>query len=93
LGNELKEGGFTPTMHHAEKIKGENRKLLDKTIGIYEFNDLIVLKSAVMPAILLECGIIVNRMDELLIQSNGFKEEITDKILNAILVYSESNKK
>lgn len=88
LGKQLKAGGFIPTMHHAEKIKGENRKLLDDINGIYEFNDLIVLKTAMMPAVLLECGIIVNRRDELLIKSNRVKEEMTDRIVNAILEYS-----
>lgn len=89
LGEQFKDGGFVPTLHHAEKIKGENRKLLDNINGIYEFNDLVVLKSAKIPAVLLECGIIVNRMDELLINSNGYKEEFTDRIVNAILEYNK----
>lgn len=89
LGEELRACGFTPTLHHAEKIKGENRKLLDSKKGIYEFDDLVVLKAAVMPAILLECGVIVNRKEELLVGSDGFKEEMSNVIVNAILKYSK----
>jgi len=88
LGEELRGYGFTPTLHHAEKIKGENKKLLDSKKGIYEFDDLVVLKTAKMPAILLECGVIVNRKEELLVESDGFKEDISNAIVNAVLKYS-----
>ncbi|HHD73220.1 MAG TPA: N-acetylmuramoyl-L-alanine amidase [Epsilonproteobacteria bacterium] len=88
LGEQLKSAGFVPTLHHAEEIKGENRKLLDSTNGIYEFNDLVVLKTAAMPAVLLECGVIVNRKEELLLGSSGFRKEMADAILGAILEYS-----
>ncbi|WP_348267833.1 N-acetylmuramoyl-L-alanine amidase [Edaphobacter sp. DSM 109919] len=65
LGTQLLAAGFTPTLHHAEKIPGESRPLLDPHRGIYAFDDLIVLKTASMPAVLLECGVIVNRSEEL----------------------------
>jgi N-acetylmuramoyl-L-alanine amidase len=64
IGSNLLTAGFTPSLHHAEKIKGENRELLDPGRGIYVFDDLVVLKTATMPAVLLECGIIVNRQEE-----------------------------
>jgi len=89
LGEEFRKFGFVPTLHHSEKIKGENRKLLDKTLGIYRFDDLIVLKTASMPAVLIECGVIVNREEELLVSSDEFKEELANAIVIAILKYSE----
>lgn len=88
LGKELIDYGFIPTLHHAEKIKGENKKLLDSKKGIYEFDDLVVLKTAKMPAILLECGVIVNRKEELLVESDAFKEDMSNAIVNAVLKYS-----
>ena len=60
----MRRQGLTPTLHHAEPIKGENRELVNPDLGIYRFDDLIVLKSATMPAALLECGVIVNRAEE-----------------------------
>ena len=89
LGKELIGYGFTPTLHHAEKIKGENRKLLDNKKGIYEFDDLVVLKTAAIPSILLECGVIVNRKEELLVESDGFKEDMSNAIVNAVVKYSK----
>jgi N-acetylmuramoyl-L-alanine amidase len=88
LGKEFRSLGFVPTLHHAEKIKGENRKLLDKKLGIYSIDDLIVLKTASMPAILIECGVFVNRKEELLVAGDKFKEEFANAILLAILKYS-----
>ncbi|KJU85580.1 cell wall hydrolase/autolysin [Candidatus Magnetobacterium bavaricum] len=69
LGGALLEAGLRPTLHHAENIPGENRELVDKDKGIYRFDDLVVLANTQMPAVLLECGVIVNREEELLLKS------------------------
>ncbi len=90
LGNELRKLKFIPTLHHAEKISGENRKLLDRETGIYEFNDLLVLKKAPMAAILLECGIIVNRKEEALVQSEDYKNKLSTAIIHSILEYKKT---
>jgi N-acetylmuramoyl-L-alanine amidase len=65
IGRELTRAGFRPTLHHAERIAGESRELVDKTLGIYRFDELIVLKEASVPAVLIEHGVIVNRNEEL----------------------------
>jgi len=44
-----------------EAIPGENRPFIDEATGVYEFTDLVVVKSAKLPSVLLECGVIVNR--------------------------------
>ncbi len=63
--------------------------MLAKDLGIYEFDDLSVLKEAEMPAILLECGIIVNRDEELLLNSKSYRDKIVKSISNAISEYIE----
>ena len=82
LGRFLSEAmlarGFSPTLHHAEKIPGEGRNLLDKDLGLYEFEDLIVLKTAAMPAVLLECGVIINRSEETSLQKPEIQQRIAD---------------
>lgn len=80
LGLSLVSEGLRPSLHHAEKIEGENRELLDKKLGIYVFDDLKVLKNTKCPAILLEAGVIVNPSDEKLVKSDNFKEKITQAI-------------
>jgi N-acetylmuramoyl-L-alanine amidase len=68
LGAALRHAGFTPSLHHAEPIPGENRPFADRLNGVYYFDDLLVLKTATQPALLLEAGIIVNRTEEVMLQ-------------------------
>jgi N-acetylmuramoyl-L-alanine amidase len=69
VGMALKTAGFKPSAHHAEKIPGENRPWADQDAGVYYFDDLVVLKTAASPAILIEAGVIINRAEELNIQT------------------------
>lgn len=64
IGEALRADGQMPSLHHAEPIRGENRPLADATNGVYFFDDLIVLKTARSPAVLVEAGIILNPNDE-----------------------------
>ncbi len=73
--------------HHNEPIKGENRPILDAERGIYEYDDLIVLKSALMPAALLECGVIVNREQDLLLRQPAMQQIIAAAIATGIENY------
>lgn len=89
LGTELLTRGFSPTLHHAEPIKGANRKLIDQEKGIYEFNKLAILRTATMPALLLECGIIKNRSEEKSINS-AYRNKLVSAIVTAIMQYHGS---
>lgn len=64
IGKKLVEAGFKPSTHHAEKIEGEGREWADQANGVMYYDNLIVLKNAKMPAVLLESGVIVNRDEE-----------------------------
>lgn len=64
LGLALREAGFQPSEYHAEAIPGENRPWADRAAGVHYHDDLVVLKTAVSPAVLLEAGVIVNRREE-----------------------------
>ena len=81
LGRALLKAGFTPTLHH---VAQENRLLIDKEKGIYAFDDLIVLKAATMPAVLLECGVIVNRDEEKNLNDPNYRSHLTEAISDAI---------
>ena len=56
--------GEKPSLYHAEPIAGENRLALDRRLGVHRFDGLAVLKTATMPAVLVEAGVIVNPDDE-----------------------------
>lgn len=84
VGAAVFESGLKPTLHHAEPIKGENRTLLDAPTGVYEFTDLVVLKAAPMPAILFECGVIVHREEELLVEEPAYQDLIAHALVKAL---------
>ena len=87
LGVAMVARGFSPTLHHAEQIPGEGRNLVDEDFGLYEFDDLIVLKTAAMPAALLECGVIVNRNEEASLQTPEIQRRIADAAAEAIMQF------
>ena len=60
---------------------------MDKDLGLYEFDDLIVLKTAAMPAVLLECGVIVNRSEEASLQTPEIQHRIADAAAEAIMQF------
>jgi N-acetylmuramoyl-L-alanine amidase len=64
LGESLRRAGFEPALYHAEPIPGENRPFADRAHGVHYFDDLVVLKQARCPAVLLEAGVILNRDEE-----------------------------
>jgi len=64
IGEELVAAGEKPSLYHAEPIAGENRPLIDRRLGVHRFDGLAVLKTAPMPAVLVEVGVIVNPDEE-----------------------------
>ncbi|MGH1353411.1 MAG: N-acetylmuramoyl-L-alanine amidase family protein [Methyloligellaceae bacterium] len=83
IGNNFVAKGFEPTLHHAEPIKGENRKLLQKNLGIYDV-PFAVLRTATMPSVLIELGIILNRKEETLLNMPSYREKLIANITQAL---------
>jgi N-acetylmuramoyl-L-alanine amidase len=84
IGNQLRKSGFFPTAHHAEKIKGEGRELIDRQAGVYRFDELLILKESRCPAVLLECGIIKNRAEEMLLRDPAYRKRLARAIRSAV---------
>jgi len=85
LGTALLRRGLTPTLHHSEKIAGENRQLIDSKRGIYLFDNLYVLRKSDAPAVLLEAAVIVNPRDEAKAASKAYRKRIADAILEMMV--------
>lgn len=84
LGTAMRDEGFSPTAHHAEKIAGENRELVRPKLGVYRFDDLVVLKDSQMPAALLECGVIVNPGEEADLKTKERQARIVSAVRKAV---------
>lgn len=90
VATELKKLG-QPTTHHAQPIKGENRNLVRPELGIYEFSALAMLQ-APLPSILIEAGVIVNRMDEKKLSSSLYQNKMAFAIATGVQHYCHQYK-
>jgi N-acetylmuramoyl-L-alanine amidase len=87
IGEALLQAGFKPTLHH---VAQEHRPIVDPKTGVYAFDDLLVLKNAKMPAVLLECGVIVNRDEEKDLDSAKYRSRMIVAIESAIAKYADT---
>ena len=78
---------FKFATHHNEAIPGENRPIVDRDAGVYAFDDLVVLKTASMPAVLVECGVIVNPAEEKLLRTEDWQVRIMAALVRGIRDY------
>jgi len=85
IGRALADWGLVPSLHHAEPIPGENRPLLDEALGLYDFADLIVLKTAPMPAVLIEAGVIVHPEEETRLRDPFHQDMIAEAIARGVV--------
>lgn len=88
LGRELVALGRKPAMHHAEPIAGENRELLDKDLGIYRYDGLLVLRKTEVPAVLLEAGVIPDPGDEAYVSDAAHQAELARAVVEAVRRYA-----
>jgi N-acetylmuramoyl-L-alanine amidase len=87
LGKELVARGMEYSRHHAEPIPGEGKLIIDPATGVYRYDQLFVLKFTKAPAVLLEAGVIVNRIEELVIGSPQGQNHVSAAVAAAVLVF------
>jgi N-acetylmuramoyl-L-alanine amidase len=63
---------------------GENRPFADEENGVHYFDNLAVLKTARIPALLFEAGVIVNRDEELRMRDPAVRSRIAEAITEAV---------
>ncbi|MFL6797989.1 MAG: N-acetylmuramoyl-L-alanine amidase [Xanthobacteraceae bacterium] len=85
LGKEMKERGLHYTPHYTEKFMGSRKRILvDAEAGVYRYDQLIVLRTTRMPAVLLEAGLIINRDEELELNSVDRQGLISGAVADAV---------
>jgi N-acetylmuramoyl-L-alanine amidase len=87
IGTEMRRSGFVPNLNHAGR---GNRVLVDRSRGIYAFNNLVVLKWADIPAALVECGVIKNSLEEVKLCDPRQQQRIVEALYKAITTYASA---
>ena len=64
IGRQLRESDFRPSRYHADAVLGESRPFADEENGVHYYDNLAIAKTAAMPAVLVEAGVIVNREED-----------------------------
>jgi N-acetylmuramoyl-L-alanine amidase len=85
LGKEMKALGLQYAEQYSQAIMGRYRHpLLNKETGVYSYDQLVVLRSTRMPAVLLEAGSIINRDEELKMDSPERRDIISSGVAAAV---------
>src|SRR5262249_28664279 len=88
LGRQLKNRGLTYTRHYTEAMMGNRRRhLVDADVGVYRYDQLVVLRTTRMPAVLLEAGSIISRDEELLLNSASHQALIGAAVTEAVKTF------
>lgn len=82
IGQGFNDNGLEPTLYHKNK-----RESLNDKRGLYEFGTLQVLKHANIPAVLVECGVIKNPLNEKELSNPAYQAKIVDSIADGIQHY------
>jgi N-acetylmuramoyl-L-alanine amidase len=91
LGRELASKGLQFTPQHAEDIPTARLPLVDAELGVYRYDNLVVLKDVHVPAVLFEAGLIINRKDELVLATAERRALLAKAITSAVADYCKTH--
>jgi N-acetylmuramoyl-L-alanine amidase len=84
VAKEMKAQGLQYAKQYTQAIMGRyQHPLLNKETGVYSYDQLVVLRSTRMPAVLLEAGSIINRDEELKMDSAERREIVSGAVAAA----------
>jgi N-acetylmuramoyl-L-alanine amidase len=85
VAKEINAFGLPYAEQYNLPIMGRHRRqLLNKETGVYRYDELVVLRTTRMPAVLLEAGSIINRDEELAMGSPERQSIITSGVTAAV---------
>lgn len=90
IGREMKAQGLDYAKQYSQPIMGRyQRELLNRETGVYRYDELIVLRKTRMAAVLLEAGSIINRDEELMMNSPERRNIISSGVVAAMQTFCE----
>jgi N-acetylmuramoyl-L-alanine amidase len=93
VAKEMKAQGFEYARQYTLPIMGRYRHpILNKETGVYSYDDLVVLKTTQMPAVLLEAGSIINRDEELKMDSAERRDIVSGAVATALKKFCDARR-
>ena len=91
LAGEMKAQGLEYAHQYTQPIMGHyQHPILNKETGVYSFDQLVVLRTTRMPAVLLEAGSIINRDEELKMDSAERRDMIGNAVAAAMKKFCDA---
>src|SRR5712672_261518 len=91
LGNQMAARDQQFARQYDQMFMGKyQRLLLDIDAGVYRYDELIVLRKTQMPAVLLEAGSIINRDEELVMDSQEYRDLVSMAVSSAVTEFCDA---
>jgi N-acetylmuramoyl-L-alanine amidase len=84
IGAQMRSAGLSPSRYHADPVLGEDRPYADESNGVHFFDNLAVARTATMPSVLVEAGVIVNRHEEQQLREPHMRRRIAEAIAQGV---------
>ncbi|TAK42561.1 MAG: N-acetylmuramoyl-L-alanine amidase [Betaproteobacteria bacterium] len=84
IGARLRDAGFAPSRYHADPVLGEDRPFADAANGVHYYDNLAVSRTATMPALLVEAGVIVNRAEDERMRQPAVRSAIAQAVAEGV---------
>lgn len=93
IGRQMQASGLHYATQYTMPIMGRYRRdLLDKDVGVYRYDSLVVLSRTRSPAVLLEAGSIINRDEEMEMNSPERRQTIVSAVAAAMKQFCPQNR-
>jgi N-acetylmuramoyl-L-alanine amidase len=91
VAKQMKAEGLDYAHQYTQAIMGHyQHPLLNKETGVYGYDELVVLRKTRMPAVLLEAGSIINRDEELKMDSAERRDIVSSGVAAAVKEFCDA---
>lgn len=84
IGYRLRRAGLERSQYHLHNVSGADHPVANRTAGVLYYDKLIVLRTAAMPAVLFEAGVIVNRREEALLSTEHHRARLAKAVARGV---------
>lgn len=84
IGRRLRAAGLAPSRYHADPVFGAPRPYADESNGVHFYDNLAVARTASMPSVLVEAGVIVNPAEERALDDPAARRRIAAAIAEGV---------